>query len=140
MIKNSIRNPLGSLAQYKSFGDEPADIDNMYKILIIYWSAVKSAFPKAWGLPPTKSRLMHSAGLHSMGVLMDKVVNRAAAKDNPIQHINDSLSRLAPHCHWTEGTWEKIDLRWNDIQKVGKHLRLLSDLLNHIDYEVTVEK
>ena len=41
MIKNSIRNPLGSLAQYKSFGDEPADVENMYKILMVYWSAVK---------------------------------------------------------------------------------------------------
>jgi len=140
MIKNSIRNPLGSLAQYKSFGDEPADVENMYKILMVYWSAVKKVFPNAWGLPPTKSRLMHSAGLHSMGVLMDKIVNRASTKNDPVKHIHETLEKIAPHCRWTEGKWEKIDMHWNDIQKIGKHLRLLSDLLNHIDYETSLEK
>jgi len=138
MIKNSIRNPLGALAQYKSLGSEPSDIEKMYQTLVIYWSSVKKAFPDAWGLPPTKSRLMHSAGIHSMGVLMDKIVNRASGQTNPEKHIRDSLRRIAPHCHWTSGTWEQIDMQWDDIQKVGKHLRLLSDLLNHIDFETSM--
>ncbi|MDA7686509.1 DGQHR domain-containing protein DpdB [Pseudomonadales bacterium] len=138
MIKNSIKNPLGALAQYKSLGTEPSDIESMYQTLIIYWSAVKKAFPQAWGLPPTKSRLMHSAGIHSMGVLMDKIVNRAAGQKTPEKHIRDSLERIAPHCHWTSGTWEQIDMQWDDIQKIGKHLRLLSDLLNHIDFETSI--
>jgi DGQHR domain-containing protein len=137
MIKNSIRNPLGALAQYKSLGSEPSDVEQMYNTLLIYWNAVKYAFPGAWGLPPTKSRLMHSAGIHSMGILMDKIMNRASGRKDPEKYVQDSLKRIAPHCHWTSGTWEHIDMQWNEIQKVSKHLRLLSDLLTHLDYEIT---
>lgn len=135
MIRNSIRNPLGALAQYKSLGSEPSDTEAMYDTLVTYWSAVKATFPEAWGKPPTKSRLMHSAGIHAMGVLMDKIMNRATGQRNPQKHVTDSLKRIAPHCHWTSGTWEHLGLRWDEIQKVAKHLRLLSDLLAHLDYE-----
>lgn len=135
MIKNSIRNPLGVLAQYKGLGSEPSDTESMYRALTTYWSAVRDTFPKAWGKPPTQSRLMHSAGIHSMGVLMDKIMNRAASYDEPEKHIRESLNRIAPHCHWTSGTWEHLNMRWDEVQKVAKHIRLLSDLLTHLDYE-----
>jgi DGQHR domain-containing protein len=139
MIKNSIRNPLGALAQYKSLGTEPSDLEGMYRTLIIYWNAVKNAFPEAWGLPPTKSRLMHSAGIHAMGILMDKIMTRASREKNPELYAKKALKRIAPHCHWTSGTWDRIDMRWNEVQKVSKHLRLLSDLLAHLDFETSEE-
>ncbi len=138
MIRNSLKNPLGALAQYKSFGDEPSDTEAMYSTLVTYWSAVKDTFPEAWGKEPNKSRLMHSAGLHAMGILMDKIVNRASMQNNPEKHIRESLKRIAPHCHWTSGTWDHLNMEWNEIQKVAKHLRLLSDLLNRLDYEATI--
>ena len=139
MIKNSIRNPLGVLAQYKSLGSEPSDTESMYLALVTYWSAVRKTFPDAWGKPPSQSRLMHSAGIHSMGILMDKVMSRASGYKNPEAHVRDSLKRIAPHCHWTSGTWEHLGMRWNEIQKVAKHLRLLSDLLTHLDYETSLQ-
>lgn len=135
MIKNSIKNPLGALAQYKSLGTEPSDVNSMYKLLMIFWTAAKAAFPEAWGVPPTKSRLMHSAGITAMGVLMDRIMNRAMLDEDPRKHVSDSLSRIAPHCHWTSGTWSQINLQWNEIQKVSKHQRLLSELLTHLDLE-----
>ena len=110
MIKNSIRNPLGALAHYKSLGTEPSDIDGMYRTLLMYWTAVKEEFPDACGLPPTKSRLMHSAGIHCMGVLMDRIMNRTSHAKNQDKEIRLALSRVSPHCHWTEGTWDQIDL------------------------------
>jgi len=139
MIRDSVRNPLGVLAQYKSLGSEPSDTEAMYQALITYWSAVRDTFPDAWGKPPTKSRLMHSAGIHSMGMLMDKIMNRAAGHRNPEKHVRDSLKRIAPHCHWTSGTWEHLGIRWNEVQKVAKHLRLLSDLLSRLDYETSLQ-
>ena len=54
--------------------------------------------------------------------------------------VPDSLKNIAPHCHWTSGTWEHIDMKWNEIQKTGRHVRLLSDVLTHLDYEMTVQK
>ncbi len=48
------------------------DADAMYGVLVLYWTAVKHTFSDAWGLPPTESRLMHSAGLRAMSALWIK--------------------------------------------------------------------
>jgi DGQHR domain-containing protein len=129
MIRNSINSPLGALAPYKAAGNQKADLQTMFAILCNYWSAVKSVFPQAWGLPPTKSRLMHSAGIEAMGILMDKVLARHAGKRGEHQSIKADLAKLAPHCAWTEGSWEVINLEWNEIQNNPKHIRALSDVL-----------
>lgn len=136
IIKKSISNPLGALAQFKGFGTESSDVNNMYKALIMYWSEVKNAFPDAWGLPPTKSRLMHSAGIQAMGVLMDKIYSRAQTSTNPVIEIRSSLTRLAPYCNWTSGTWQGIGLKWDEIQNVNSHVKMLSDYLIRLDYGV----
>jgi DGQHR domain-containing protein len=132
MIRNSISSPLGALAPYKLAVDEPADIPAMYKTLTVFWSAVKSVFSEAWGMPSTKSRLMHSAGIEAMGVLMDRVYTRHSGKANEYQAIKHDLQKMAPHCHWTEGEWEGLGLEWNEIQNTPKHIRSLSDTLVRI--------
>ncbi len=129
MIRNSINSPLGALAPYKGAGDRPADLQAMFQTLCVYWRAVKEAFPTAWGLPPTKSRLMHSAGIEAMGFLMDKVFARHAGTKGEVQAIKSDLRKLAPFCAWTEGSWEGSNLEWNEIQNTPKHIRALSDSL-----------
>lgn len=136
IIKKSISNPLGALAQFKGFGTESSDVNNMYKTLLTFWIEVKNAFPDAWGLPPTKSRLMHSAGIQAMGVLMDKIYSRAQASSNPGAEIRSSLNKLAPYCNWTSGTWQGIGLKWDEIQNVNSHVKMLSDYLIRLDYGV----
>lgn len=136
IIKKSISNPLGALAQFKGFGTESSDVNNMYKTLLTFWIEVKNAFPDAWGLPPTKSRLMHSAGIQAMGVLMDKIYSRAQASSNPGAEIKSSLNKLAPYCNWTSGTWQGIGLKWDEIQNVNSHVKMLSDYLIRLDYGV----
>lgn len=136
IIKKSISNPLGALAQFKGFGTESSDVNNMYKTLLTFWIEVKNAFPDAWGLPPTKSRLMHSAGIQAMGVLMDKIYSRAQASSNPVAEIRSSLNKLAPYCNWTSGTWQGIGLKWDEIQNVNSHVKMLSDYLIRLDYGV----
>ena len=129
MIRNSINSPLGALAPYKAAGDQKADLQTMFETLCNYWSAVKAVFPHAWGLPPTKSRLMHSAGIEAMGILMDKVLARHTGKRGEKQSIKADLIKLAPHCAWTEGSWDVLNIEWNEIQNNPKHIRALSDVL-----------
>jgi DGQHR domain-containing protein len=140
MIRASLKNPNGALAPFRSLGSGPSDIDGMYATLVLYWAAVKAVFPDAWALPPTKSRLMHSAGIRAMGVLMDRVVTRAMAYGDAAHHTLDSLGRIAPRCRWTAGIWEDLGLAWNDVQQTPRHLRQLGQLLCHLDYDATVRR
>ncbi len=133
MIKKSISHPLGALSQYKSLGSNPSDVEGMYRTLLQFWTAVKEVFPDAWGLPPTKSRLMHSAGMQAMGVLMDRIVSRAQTQANPAQEIKQALHNIAPHCCWTQGVWEDLGLAWNQIENTSKHVKALSDQLARLD-------
>ena len=41
----------------------------------------------------------------------------------------DDLALIAPYCRWTEGTWDELDSRWNDIQNVPRHINELSSYL-----------
>jgi hypothetical protein len=38
------------------------------------------------------------------------------------------LRRVAPHCHWTCGTWA-FGMRWDEIQVVPGHITTLTDFL-----------
>src|SRR5262249_32792820 len=76
MIRRSIQDPRGALAAHAA-PDGSADLDAMYRLMVAYWTAVRDVFPDAWGFPPERSRLMHSAGIEAMGVLMDQVMTRA---------------------------------------------------------------
>ena len=132
MIKHSVRNPLGALAPYKAVGESAADLEGMYKTLTGFWGAVREVFKEAWALPPAKSRLMHSTGILAMGVLMDKVLSRHEGMAEPWKAVRDDLKRIAPHCNWTHGTWERLGLDWNEIQNLQQHIRGLADTLVHI--------
>ena len=68
----------------------------MYKILILYWSQVRKVFPEEWGLTPQKSRLMHSAGVRSMGVLMDHIMMRIESLSNPEQELFKTFKKMYP--------------------------------------------
>jgi DGQHR domain-containing protein len=132
MIRNSINSPLGALSPFKAAGDESLDLNAMYRTLVTFWKAVRDVFPSAWALPPTKSRLMHSAGIEAMGILMDRVLARHAGKNDEAHAIKVDLQKIAPHCCWTEGTWEPMGLEWNEVQNTPKHIRTLADALIRI--------
>ncbi|HEY1615847.1 MAG TPA: DGQHR domain-containing protein DpdB [Rhizomicrobium sp.] len=133
-IRNSINSALGSLAPYKATGDQPADVDAMYKVLVAYWGAVRNVFPEAWGRPPTESRLMHSAGIEAMSLLMDRIMSRAAPGADLDSHAREALTRIAPHCRWTGGRWQELQRDWNEIQNIGRDIKLLSGYLARLDH------
>lgn len=129
VIKNSVSNPLGALAPFKSVGREGgADVAEMYRILTTYWSAVKAVFPDAWGKDPKQSRLMHSAGLMAMGLLMDAIYARLPP-DSQVAAVQRELEKVASFCRWTKGTWETLGLAWNEVQNTPPHVKKLQDAL-----------
>jgi DGQHR domain-containing protein len=134
-IKRNLRPPMGALSQYK--GTTETDTKAMYKTLVVYWSAVREAFPDAWGRAPSTSRLMHSAGIKAMGALMDQIMLRADSTSKPEQEIRDSLARIAPYCRWTSGVWEGLNWRWNEIQSTTQHISRLSEHLIRLDRELS---
>lgn len=129
MIRNSMNNPLGALSPYKSTGREGADVESMYRILVTFWTAVKDVFPKAWGVDPRNSRLMHSAGIEAMGVLMDRIYARLSGHGEDYKTVRKELEKVAPACHWTEGTWETLGVSWNEIQSTPRDIKKLQEAL-----------
>ena len=129
MIRNSLNSPLGALAQHKAIGKANADLEAMYKVLTTFWSAVKKVFPDAWGKDPRKSRLMHSAGIEAMGVLMDRIYARLVVADEDEGVVLRELEKVAPACRWTKGVWEDLGIAWNEIQNTPRDIKKLQDAL-----------
>ena len=129
MIRQSLSNPLGALAPYKPTDTEPGDVDAMCTILVTYWSAVRDVFPEAWGKDPRQSRLMHSAGILAMGVLMDRIYARLSGVNESYASVRKEIEKVAPFCRWTSGVWESIGLRWNDIESTSQDKKRLQDAL-----------
>jgi len=129
LIKSSLSNPLGALAPFKAVGREGGgDVAGMYRILKTYWSAVKAVFPDAWGKDPKQSRLMHSAGLMAMGLLMDAIYARLPP-NSEVAAVQREIEKVAPSCRWTKGTWEALGLAWNEVQNTAPHVKKLQDTL-----------
>jgi DGQHR domain-containing protein len=131
MVEESLSSPSGCLFPYRNIASGETDFDGICKLLCTYWTAVREAFPTAWGRPPSKSRLMHGAGIRAMGRLMDKIMPTVRLdKSKAIQQVRKELQLVAPICRWTSGNWELLDgLRWNQVQNVPRHINLLSNVL-----------
>ena len=74
-----------------------------------------------------------------MGCYMDKIIARTFGSSNPSDDIRKSLELIEPHCRWTEGTWEGIGLRWNDIENTPKHIKQVADTLIQIDFQTQTQ-
>lgn len=127
-IKRSIQDPRGGLAAHVAAGEQ-ADMDEMFLKLVAFWTAARDAFPEAWGKQAESSRLMHSAGIEAMGLLMDQILSRLNPKDDAYEACRSALTQIAPACRWTEGRWETIDRDWNDIQCTPRDIKALSKVL-----------
>lgn len=138
VIRRSVNEPLGALAAYRGLVNGSVNTTEMYRVLLLFWGAVADVFPDAWALPPTHSRLTHSAGLKAMGILMDRMLDRYGTRSDPAKSVHNALSRMTPYCSWTGGEWEGIGMAWNDIQNVTRHIRMLTDQLLRIDATVNL--
>ena len=133
MLENSLND--GILYWYRDPIDDEPEVDAMLSILFEFWAAVRDVFPEAWGLSPRKSRLMHGAGVVSMGLVMDAIAE-SYRRDGPMALTKDlfreELDPLRNQCRWTSGFWEFRSgerRRWNEVQNVTRDIQALSDHL-----------
>jgi len=133
-VRLSIGSALGALAPFKATAETPADVDAMYRTLVAFWGAARIVFPEAWGRPATESRLMHSAGIEAMSLLMDRIMSRAAPGSDLYSHATEALGRIAPHCRWTAGRWRELQRDWNEIQNLPRDIKALSGHLARLDH------
>ena len=130
-IEESLQSPSGCLFPFRNVATSETDVDGIWRLLLCYWDAVRQIFPDAWGLPPTKSRLMHGVGIRSMSRLMDRVmVGVNPADDDAVEKVAVELRLIVPVCAWTSGTWRELDgVQWNHLQNVPRDIKLLSNYL-----------
>ena len=139
MVKSRIVEASGCLFAYRNVATGETDSDMVMRLLIAYWGAVKATFPDAWGLPTTKSRLMHGAGIKAMGTLMDAIVPRHDPMQEDLQGVLvKELAKISHLCQWTKGGWEGLGgLPWNHIENTSRHVRMLA---NHLVREYTLAR
>ncbi|GAA0742649.1 DGQHR domain-containing protein [Dactylosporangium roseum] len=130
MLQESYTSPAGCLYPYRNLSTGDTDIDGIHHALCVYWSAIRDAFPDAWGKSAIDSRLMHGAGIRAMGRLMDRVLGTIDVhQPEATAEIRKHLDLVAPHCRWTSGTWEESGLRWDAVENVHGHIQKLSNYL-----------
>lgn len=131
MLQESLVNASGCLFPYRNIATGQSDTEHIWLMVLTFWKAVKNTFPNAWGKAPTRSRLMHGAGIRSVGKLMDRIMPSVNVTDpKAVQHVEKELAYIVPHCHWTSGRWEELgDLEWNEIQNLPRHIKVLSNFL-----------
>lgn len=132
MLENSLTD--GCLYHYRYSESTDGDVERMLQLLRNYWSAVREVFSEAWGLPPRKSRLMHGAGIVSMGYVMDAIAEPdiELGEDPSKELFLHGLEVLRDCCRWTQGTWRfasDVERNWNDIQNTTRDIQFLSRYL-----------
>jgi DGQHR domain-containing protein len=131
MLENSLSD--GVLYRFQDPSSTPIETNKMLTVVKQFWTATAQTFPKAWGLPPARSRLMHGAGIVSMGFLMDAISERHREIEVPQeQHFRPDLEALSGICRWTDGYWNfgpGLQRKWNEIQNTSKDVQLLSNFL-----------
>lgn len=135
-IRKQIESPLGALSGFRKSAAREADTEAMYQALVDFWGAVKHAFPEAWGLEPTQSRLMHSVGIEAMSSLMDSLYMRMSGDSEPSEFLRHSLNAIAPYCSWHRGRWPDIGKDWNELQYTPRDVRELTGQLVRLDLEL----
>lgn len=130
MLDNSIIE--GYLYNFRNPEDGSGDIERMAEFVNQYWSAVAFVFPHDWHSVPRRSRLVHGAGIVSMGFLMDAVADRLHGKALDLNAFVRELSKVRDDCCWSAGEWQLSNgerRRWNAFQNTSRDVQLLTDHL-----------
>lgn len=139
MIENSLSD--GALYRFRDPDTGSGDVESMLSVLKAFWYATAKTFKEAWELPPTKSRLVHGAGIVSMGFLMDAIADRYYdVQEITQEHFLADLQPFQRFCRWTQGYWDfgpGAQRKWNEIQNTSKDIKLLANYLL-LQYRATV--
>ena len=98
-----------------------------------FFKGIQQTFPKAWDKKhrPHTSRLIHGAGIVSMGYVMEYLFFKKDART--YQEFASGLAPLLGRTAWTEkdGSWnfgEEIRT-WNSLQNVNRDILMLASYL-----------
>jgi len=133
MLENSLSD--GVLYRFRDPATGEGDIEAMLEVLTAFWEAVSRVFRHAWNLPPRRSRLMHGAGVVSLGFVMDAISDRHRSEHSTppgVAEFEADLKPLASICRWTDGFWEfgpGAQRKWNEIQNTNRDIQLLANFL-----------
>ena len=98
-----------------------------------FFKGVQQTFPKAWDKKqrPHTSRLIHGAGIVSMGYVMEYLFFKKAART--YQEFASGLAPLLGRTAWTEkdGNWYFGDeiRTWNSLQNINRDIYMLAGYL-----------
>jgi len=105
--------------------------ERCFLLLSNYFHAVQNVFPEAWaGHKPRTSRLVHGAGIMSMGYVMEHLHSTLGAFETA--EFEPALRGLRPVTAWTDGVWmfdEENRRPWNGLQFVPRDYMELSQYL-----------
>jgi DGQHR domain-containing protein len=133
MLDSSLSD--GVLYEFREGNELDAEaVADMLGVLQHYWSAVKDTFPEAWGRKPKESRLMHGAGIVSVGNLMDHIAAKRPRRSAIPTKIffRKHLEKVASSCAWTQGKWRfgpNDERAWNQVQNTRQDVELLTNYL-----------
>ena len=134
MIKHSINN-YGALALYKEAGSSTTDVSSMYMALCIFWGAVKEVFPEAWGMD-SKQSINAWGGDPGSRCFNGPDNAQSSAVEGREGRSYSRITKIAPYCCWTGGTWQPWGRKWNDIQNITKDIREFRGFLVQLYYSV----
>ncbi|MCO6440219.1 MAG: DGQHR domain-containing protein [Nitrococcus mobilis] len=115
----------------REFSRDEDGFEKGLRLISNFFAAVQNVYDYAWkGHKPKTSRLVHGAGIISMGYVMEYLHARIGAFNE--EEFTPYLKCLEPHTAWTRGVWEfgsGLTRPWNDIQNIPKDYMQLTQLL-----------
>jgi hypothetical protein len=131
MLENSLSD--GVLYRFRAADGGDGDHEAMLEVLRAFWAAVAEVFRDAWAISPRRSRLMHGAGIVSVGFVMDAIADRLRQSGLPKQEqFRGDLEPLREVCRWTDGFWDfgpGMQRKWNEIQNTHRDIQMLANYL-----------
>jgi DGQHR domain-containing protein len=123
LIMNSLSD--GGLRLYAS--ETPLLLSEGVQLISEFFHAVQHVFRSDWEKhTPKTSRLLHGAGIISMGYVMDFINGATGATTR--EAFTNGLRPLVGRTAWSAGEWDFGDekRRWNGLQVVPTDIRQLS--------------
>lgn len=110
---------------------EPDGADLCFKLISDFYQAVQYVFKDAWkNHTPKTSRLVHGAGIMSLGYVMEILVLLDGART--FDDFAKGLACLVDNTAWTSGEWnfaENDKRHWKSVQNVNRDIVTLAQYL-----------
>jgi DGQHR domain-containing protein len=99
-----------------------------FDLLNNFYGAVSDVFPEAWHKhTPRSSRLVHGAGIVSMGFVMETLYSRTGSARR--RDFVRGIEPLASSTAWTSGHWKFQDgsiSKWDEIENTPRQIQRLA--------------